>query len=92
MGGNLRYVDNRTEFEIMYQSEKEQMPALNRQFGKRGCCLVGHFSGFWKFASRPSLTIPPPDAKRLKRWASCGQRVADNDGNKNLYNMLKRKI
>ena len=26
---------------------------------KRGCCLVGHLAGIWKFSSRPSLTDTP---------------------------------
>ena len=34
MGGNLRYVENGIEFEIMYQEKK--MPALNKRFGASG--------------------------------------------------------
>ena len=34
---------------------------------KRGCCLVGHFAGFWEFFSRPSLTDTPACPKLLKR-------------------------
>ena len=34
--------------------------AVWRQAGR---CLVGHFAGFWEFASRPSLCETPPAAK-----------------------------
>ena len=32
-----------------------------------GCCLVGHFAGFWKFTSRSSLCETPPAAKPQTR-------------------------
>jgi len=37
-----------------------KITAHNEGFGvKAGRCLAGHFAGFWKFASRPSLTDTP---------------------------------
>ena len=35
MDGNLRYVKNRTEFEIINQQENGQMPAPNKRFDVR---------------------------------------------------------
>ena len=29
-----------------------------------GCCLVGHFAGFWKFASHSNFCEPPPQLRQ----------------------------
>ena len=39
------------------------------------CCLVGHFAGFWKFTSRPSLCETPTDAKPYTRWLQADYSV-----------------
>jgi len=39
---------------------------------KRGCCLVGHFAGFWEFCSRPSLTNTPACRQAAKTLCASG--------------------
>ena len=43
---------------------------------KRGCCLVGHLAGFWKFTSRPSLTDTPRLPQAAKTLAVIDRRRA----------------
>jgi len=65
---------------------------------KLGCCLVGHFAGFWKFCSRPSLTDTPACPKLLKRCTQAGDntaRTAKHEvGNetREYINFVKRQI
>jgi len=74
------------------------VPAGNKQFGASGGgCLVGHFAGFWKFCSRPSLTDTPACPKLLKRCTQArAQRTVteilkDNNEN-NSINRFERSI
>ena len=42
---------------------------------KRGCCLVGHFAGFWNFCSRPSLTDTPACRQAAKTLSASRRAV-----------------
>ena len=42
-----------------YETKKSQQ--ITRVWRQAGRCLVGHFAGFWKFGSRPSLSETPPE-------------------------------
>jgi len=57
---------------------------------KRGCCLVGHFAGFWKFTSRPSLTDTPacPKLPVVRNRRQCV--TADNEVANLTLNKLKK--
>jgi len=48
-----------------------------------GRCLVGHFAGFWEFATRPSLCETPPDAKPQTRYRQAVDRAAQTRQSKN---------
>ena len=41
MDSSLRYVENRTEFEMSYQQKNGQMPALNERFGATAAGRAG---------------------------------------------------
>ena len=49
-------VSANTKRQILRKKRASPQQAVWR---KRGCCLVGHFAGIWKFSSRPSLTDTP---------------------------------
>jgi len=44
---------------LIKKDNKQKHFAQQAVWRKRGCCLVGHFAGFWKFSSRPRLTDTP---------------------------------
>ena len=44
----------------IFKKKREKTTSMQQAvWRKRGCCLVGHFTGFWEFTSRPSLTDTP---------------------------------
>jgi len=59
--------------------KEEKWQRTTGSFAQAGCCLVGHFAGFWKFTPRPSLTDTPACRQAAKTLGTTADSTADNE-------------